>query len=144
MTTTVVHINENKNPGCLTQLLWFLFVGCWASQIWVFIAWMFMALIITIPIGVKMINVLPKVVALRGADSRRDVVVVTSGENSTVITTSKPEVNIFLRIIYFFCVGWWASLFWMELAWLLSLTIIGLPAAFWMFDKTPAILSLKR
>ena len=45
---------------------------------------------------------------------------------------------------WFVLVGWWASGVWMGLAWLLSLTVIGLPIALLMFNRTPFIASLYR
>jgi len=55
-----------------------------------------------------------------------------------------PQVNIFLRIIYFLLIGWWFSAFWVELAYIICLTILGLPIGLWMVDKTPVIVSLRR
>jgi uncharacterized membrane protein YccF (DUF307 family) len=40
--------------------------------------------------------------------------------------------------------GWWFSAIWMATAYLLCLSIIGLPLGFWMFDLTPTVVSLKR
>lgn len=142
MTTNVI-ISERKNPGCLIQLLWFVFIGWWAGQIWILLAWLLMLTILGIPLAVKMINNLPKVFALRNPSPEYTIVRFQDGV-AVVSTTNVPQRNIFLRIIYFLLVGWWFSAIWMELAYLICLTIIGLPLGFWMFDRTPATLSLRR
>jgi uncharacterized membrane protein YccF (DUF307 family) len=49
-----------------------------------------------------------------------------------------------LRAIYFVLIGWWLSAVWMEMAYAICLTIIGLPIGLWMFDKVPALVSLRR
>ena len=42
-----------------------------------------------------------------------------------------------LRAIYFVLIGWWFSLLWSLLAWLLCVTIIGLPLGVLMFNRLP-------
>ncbi|MEN6408078.1 MAG: YccF domain-containing protein [Anaerolineaceae bacterium] len=136
-------MTEKKNPGCLVQLLWFAFVGIWLGPIWVVVAWVLMITIIGIPVGVAMINQLPKVIALREPD--RELTITTRVNGQTVLRESEPEqINILLRALYFILIGWWFSAVWMVIAYLLTMTIIGIPFGFWMFDRVPAILSLKR
>lgn len=137
MSTNISKI-ENNNPGCLVQILWFALIGIWASQIWLLVAWILMALIVTMPIGIAMINMLPKVVALR--EPRQAI----SVQNGVISVGELPQRNFLLRAIYFLFVGWWFSIIWMELAWAACASIIGLPIGFWMFDKTPAVLTLRR
>ena len=63
----------------------------------------------------------------------------------TVLTDrGRPQVAWPLRGIWFVVVGWWASAIWMGLAWLIQLTIIGIPIALLMFNRTPFIASLYR
>lgn len=141
--TGSVMIETRDNPGCLLQLLWFAFIGVWLGQAWMVVAWIFMVTIIGIPIGVAMLNMLPKVIALR--EPTRKVVVSTQRNGQFYQREIEPpQVNILLRAIYFILIGWWLSALWLEAAYAVSLTIIGLPIGFWMFDRVPAILSLKR
>ena len=141
MSTVVV--TTRKDPGCLVQILWFLFVGWWAGQLWIAVAWLLMLTVIGIPLGVMMLNKVPKVIALRGQTT--DLTLTTIGAVTVVSTGAQvPQRNILLRAIYFLLVGWWLSAIWMELAYWACLTIIGLPIGFWMFDRVPALASLRR
>ncbi len=136
-------ITEQQNPGCLIQILWFAFVGWWLGQVWIVAAWLLMVTVIGLPFGVWMLDRLPKVIALRGEPVQR---MVTRRADGALVTqvVERPQVNLLLRALYFILVGWWLSAIWMELAYAISLTIIGLPLGFWMFDGVPAIVSLKR
>jgi uncharacterized membrane protein YccF (DUF307 family) len=141
MTETTVELQ--KNPGCLLQILWFAFIGIWLGQAWMAVAWFFMVTIIGIPIGVAMLNMLPKVIALRQPSEEIKVSIRPDGSLSK--TEVHPEqVNIILRALYFIFIGWWVSAIWMEAAYAVCATIIGLPVGFWMFDRVPAVVSLKR
>ncbi len=138
-----VVIETKKNPGCLLQILWFAFIGIWLGQVWMAVAWFLMVTIIGIPVGVAMLNMLPKVFALREPAQR---VMIRSVGDGRVIQSEiePPQVNILLRALYFIFIGWWLSALWMEAAYAICLTVIGLPIGFWMFDRVPAILSLRR
>lgn len=136
-----------RNPGCLIQLLWFCFVGSWLSLIWVAVAWVVMLTIIGLPVGIMMINYLPKIVALREPWQQELTQVQNTATGKVVVIKTMqdlPQISLIVRIFYFLFIGWWFSALWLLLAWLASLTIIGLPLAFWMVDRTPAILTLRR
>ena len=136
-------VSYRKNPGCLVQLLWFLFVGWWAGEVWIVAAWLLMLTVVGIPLAVKMMNKVPQVIALRGETG--SLTVTTAGDGPVVaVGTPVPQHNIVLRGIYFLLVGWWLSGIWMELAYAMCMTIIGLPVGFWMFDKVPGLVSLRR
>jgi uncharacterized membrane protein YccF (DUF307 family) len=136
-------IEVRKNPGCLLQILWFAFIGVWLGQAWMVAAWIFMVTIVGIPLGVIMLNYLPKVIALREPPANLKI---TARGDGSVVSREVPreQINILLRAFYFVLVGWWLSALWMEAAFGLCATIIGLPFGFWMFDRVPAIVSLKR
>ncbi len=135
-------IVTKENPGCLVQLLWFALVGWWAGELWIAAAWFLMVTVIGAPLGVAMLNMLPQVIALRG---QRSAVEVSQVGNLVVQReTHVPQRNIVLRVLYFVLIGWWLTALWMEAAYALCLSIIGLPIGFWMFDKVPALLTLRR
>lgn len=139
---TVV-IKTQDNPGCLLQLLWFALVGWWLGQVWMIAAWALMVTIIGIPLAVWMLDRLPKVIALRGEGRQ---VAVTTRPDGTLIhqEVDVPQVSLVIRALYFLLVGWWFSALWMEAAYLLCLTVIGLPLGFWMLDRIPAVLTLRQ
>jgi len=141
--TGTVVVETRESPGCLLQILWFAFVGIWLGQVWMIAAWILMITIIGIPLGVAMLNMLPKVMALR--EPTRQVVVRSGRDGGLIERTVEPvQVNFLLRVVYFLLIGWWWSALWMEAAYLVCLTVIGLPVGFWMFDRVPTMVSLKQ
>jgi uncharacterized membrane protein YccF (DUF307 family) len=136
-------IETRKNPGCLLQILWFAFIGWWLGQAWVTVAWILMITVVGMPLGIAMLNKLPKIIALRESET---VVRITNDQDGHLSTeeVAPRQVNILLRILYFLLIGWWLSALWIEAAFAISLTVIGLPVGFWMFDCVPALLTLKR
>lgn len=139
---STVMVTREKGPGCLIQLLWFFLVGIWLGQLWIAAAWVCFLSVIGIPFGVMLLNRLPQVIALRTTPTP---ITITSVDGVTYVTTgSGPQHGCLPRALYFVFIGWWLSALWMEAAYFLCLTIIGLPLGFWMFDRTPAIVSLRR
>lgn len=138
---TQVNIGVDKNPGCLIQFGWWLLIGWWAGLIWVSVAWFLMLSVIFLPAGIWMINRISQVIALR---SPRQTLQVTTVGGATIIKQGPDQVNIFLRIAYFFVFGIVLSAIWMIIAYALCLTVFLMPVGFWMFDKTPAVLTLQR
>ena len=123
-----------EQRSLLLRAAWFLLVGWWATGLWLTIAWIFLVLVITIPIGIKMINVVPMVLSLKSPT--RELV----GQE----VTSPEQRNLLVRAVWFVFIGWWASLLWMAIAYLFTITIVGIPIAIWMYGKLPAIVSLYR
>ncbi len=64
--------------------------------------------------------------------------------STVVIDRGRPQVAWPIRGIWFLLVGWWLSGLWMAAAWLIQLTVIGIPIALLMFNRTPFIASLYR
>jgi uncharacterized membrane protein YccF (DUF307 family) len=134
-------IVERNQPGCILQIAWFIFVGWWATGLWISAAWFLCALIVTLPFGALMLNNVPKVLALRepGGDLRLSVV--TADGQLVSFHQQRPFI---LRALYFLLIGCWWSAIVIGVAYFFALTIIGLPLAFWLFDYVPAAVTLRR
>lgn len=61
----------------------------------------------------------------------------------TGVVVQEAGVPLLLRILYFFLFGWWATGVWINAAWFLNLTIIGLPLGVWMLNRVPQVLTLR-
>ena len=134
----------SSGPGCLVRGLYFLFIGWWFGLLWVIVAWFFNLTIIGLPLGLLMINRLPQVMTLRPQRIQKTVTII---DGAPVIHHAPLQQNPFLlRAAYFILVGFWLSLVWMLIAWLLTVLTFGLatPLTFWMFDQVPAITTLAR
>lgn len=129
------------SPSLLFRAVYFIFIGWWASGVWLTIAWLLNLTIILMPIGIKMINKTPKIVSLKEREIQTSVT--TDSEGNISVTESHLDQHpILIRAGYFLFVGWWLSGIWMGIAWVVSITVIGLPAAVWMYGKLPFIVSL--
>lgn len=62
---------------------------------------------------------------------------------STVVYREERGVNFILRAIYFLVFGLWFSAIWATVAWVLSVTIIGLPLGLWMLNRLPQVTTLQ-
>ena len=136
-------VEQQRGPNLLVRFVWWLFIGWWASGIVVAIAWLALITIVGIPLGIYLINRLPTVLTLRPRS--RSWTLGQDAEGRTVVTEAgRPQVGWLIRGIWFVLVGWWASAIWMGLAWLIQLTVIGIPIALLMFNRTPFVASLYR
>jgi uncharacterized membrane protein YccF (DUF307 family) len=53
------------------------------------------------------------------------------------------EPPLIARALWFVFVGLWVGQLWLILAWLLNLTVIGLPLGLWMLNRMPQVLTLR-
>jgi len=132
MNTPVVVVKQGA--GCLIQILWFVFIGWWLGSFAVVAAYVMFLLIVTIPIGIAILNNIPMIMALRQPDR-----LVSAYGAMTV-----PQHNSLLRALWFIFVGWWLAGIALTVGYLLCMTIIGLPLGFVLFDWVPALLTLRR
>ena len=139
MQTQPVVVARQSGPGLLIRAIYFILFGWWFSGIWAVIAWLLCVTIIGLPLGVMMLNRLPQVVTLK--PSGGDLLISANGQ---VIERNLPQAPFLLRAIYFLLIGWWLSAIWLAIAWALNVSIVGMLIGFWMFNRTPAIVSLAR
>jgi len=143
--TQNVNVNieqEDSSPSLIFRAVWFLLIGWWATGIWLSVAWFLNLTIIGMPIGIKMINFVPKVLSFKNRPIQNEVI---EGDGEvTVKQKSRDQHSLLIRAVYFILVGWWLSGIWMAIAYVFTLTIIGLPVAIWMYGKLPFFVSLYR
>lgn len=141
---TVVAASWSSDPPLLLRALYFLFVGTWLGILWIVLAWLLIASIVGLPLGLMMLNRLPQVMTLKSPRSDLRV----SAQHGAVVLRHGPVAQrpFLIRAPYFLLVGWWASLVWLILAYVLILGTagLGLPLAFWMVNRVPAITTLAR
>jgi uncharacterized membrane protein YccF (DUF307 family) len=142
MTNTQTVVVERSGPPLILRILWFLLVGWWLSQVAIIAGWVLNLTIIGLPLGIWVLNRIPVVATLKG--SKHAYAVSTDAAGTVNLAVSMPQRSFVVRALWFILIGWWASFFWLEAAWLLSLTIIGIPLAFWMFGASGKVLTLKR
>ena len=51
--------------------------------------------------------------------------------------------GLLVRSLWFLFIGWWLAGFATAGAWIASVTIIGLPLGFWIFNRIPTVLTLR-
>lgn len=144
MTSSTVQYQEEKGPGLLIRALYFIFLGLWLGGIWTTVAWLLVVSIIGLPLGLMMLNRIPQIMTLKPVRTNRYLV----QENGRWVTRTRSadQPSFLARAVYFIFIGWWFSAVWLALAWAISgITLgLGLPLAFWMFDRVPAITTLSR
>lgn len=67
----------------------------------------------------------------------------TAGGPQTIVITDRGGPGLLVRIIWYIFIGWWLSGLAIGLGWLLAVTIIGLPLAFMIFNRIPAVMTLR-
>jgi uncharacterized membrane protein YccF (DUF307 family) len=68
---------------------------------------------------------------------------VASEGRPVVVSTHSRGPNVLVRTVWFVLVGWWLTGVVNAVAYLIALTVIGLPAAFMIFNRLPSVLTLR-
>ena len=141
--TTNSYVRESPGFPFILRVLWFIFIGWHVTFWWVLAAWLLNLTIIGMPLGLWMLNRVPLVLTLR---TQRTYAVSETRDGDVVAwrTQGVPQNPFILRAIYFVLIGWWLSLIWSLLGWLLCVTIIGLPLGVLMLNRLPEVTTLMR
>jgi len=125
------------------RLIYFVLIGWWLTWLWINLAWLANLSVIGCPWAHWMLNRVPQVLLMRPP--------------SRFAAVNRPRHNIIVwrvaavpqrpwpwRLCYLLLVGWWASLIWANVAWLLCVTILGSPFGILMLTSLPSIATLLR
>ncbi len=148
---TIVNVTTKSNePSFIIRALYFWFIGWWFGLVWLNIGFALCAFIITLPVGLIMLNRIPQVLTLKAPKQNTQVQVMTAVNQGgvtnivNVTTSGTQQYNFFIRAIYYIFVGWWVGYLWANVAYALCLTILGLPLGIIMLNNLPMVLTLRR
>jgi uncharacterized membrane protein YccF (DUF307 family) len=133
-----------QEPGVplLLRIIYFFLFGWWATGVWINVAWFLNATILGLPLGLWMLNRVPKVLTLRPA--KQMMVAQERRDGVAWRVEGLPQRPWPIRLLYFVLIGWWLSWLWSNIAWIISATVIGLPLGIWMFNRLPGLTTLMR
>lgn len=63
--------------------------------------------------------------------------------NSSISIQHENGPGFLIRALYFIFLGLWLGAIWMTIAWILVITIIGLPIGLMMLNRIPQVMTLK-
>jgi uncharacterized membrane protein YccF (DUF307 family) len=138
-----IMFQDKTGHNLFVRALWFVFFGWWIGEFWLLTAWTLNLTVVGLPLGLIMLNKLPAVMTLKTQSTQ--LTVQSNADGSYTVTREHIQQHpLWLRAVYFVCVGWWASLLWTELAYLLCIGVITMPIGFVMFDRIPVVTTLAK
>jgi uncharacterized membrane protein YccF (DUF307 family) len=70
-------------------------------------------------------------------------VVAVDGQATQIVAAQPQGPGFLVRAVWFILVGWWLTAIVISIAYVLALSILGLPFAFYLFNRIPAVLTLR-
>lgn len=120
------------------RAIWFLLVGWWLTAFTITVAYLFLVTIIGFPVAFWLFDRVPLTLTLKPRSSW------TADEVSGTVTIGPQQISTPVRTIYFVLVGWWATALWIVVAYVLFVSIIGIPIGVIMLNAVPSIATLQR
>jgi len=65
-------------------------------------------------------------------------------ETTTTVVEDSDQHSLVVRFLWWLVVGWWASGIVLTVAWLLNVTVVGIPLGIKLINKVPFVLTLKK
>jgi len=63
------------------------------------------------------------------------------------MTTDYVEIprgpGCLVQLIWYLLVGWWATQAWVAVAWVMLVSIVGIPIGIWMLNRVPIVVALR-
>lgn len=161
VSANVTNVNVSvgqKGPGFLIRAIYFVFIGWWLGFFWLNLGFALCALIITLPLGLLMLNRLPQVITLRQSSEGNTTSVNISTvnvhpgmgapgiavQNINVTVGGSGQHSFFVRAIYYIFIGCWIGYIWACIGYFCCLTILLLPVGIMMLNRLPAVLTLRK
>ena len=149
--TALDHVNETlefetkrDNPNLILRILWFVLVGWWLG-FWAIVAgYLCLVLILPAPLGIAILDRLPRIMTLRAP--AQTIAVHQDGSGLAIERENVAQRSWLVRIPWILLIGWWFGLVWLLVAYLVTLLTfgLGLPISFWMFARAARVISLYR
>jgi uncharacterized membrane protein YccF (DUF307 family) len=137
---TVEIETSRENPNLILRIIWFLLVGWWLGFWAIIAAYVCLVLIIPSPIGIALLDRLPRIFTLRAPATKLTI------SDDGVSQTSVDQRSWLIRIPWLLLIGWWLGLLWLSGAYLITILTagLGLPVSFWMFGRAAKVITLFR
>jgi uncharacterized membrane protein YccF (DUF307 family) len=132
-----------KQRGLFVRALWYVFVGWWLSGLMMFAAGACIASVVLLPAGLALVNRLPQVMTLRPRSTVVNAAMLADGSMQYTVGSAEQR-SLLVRTVYFCLVGWWAGMFVMFAAWMLSVLIVTMPLGLMLLNRVPAAVTLRR
>jgi uncharacterized membrane protein YccF (DUF307 family) len=131
---------RRRQPGCLHILMWALFIGWWASLLRTTVAWPFIVSGVGDRFGMRLLEGLPRVAFQEDADEA--FTGSTVGVADSINDHRSMQIHFGLRLAYTVMIGWWLSALTLLAAWLLLMSIAGIPVARRLYRRVPRLATL--
>ena len=133
---------QSSETAMPVRIVWFLFIGWWLSALVIAAIWLLALLILTLPLALILINKIPQITTLRKQSTSWSTSI--EGDTTVAREVDVEQLEFWKRALYFILIGWWVTLPWLYLAWIMMWTIVLLPVSFLMFSKAATVTTLRR
>ena len=136
-------IAARQGPGFLARAVWFVLVGWWLTAGVIAVAYVLALSILGLPFAFYLFNRIPAFLTLRGRSKTYQVE--TAADGRRYLTSANIEQRpMWMRAIWFICVGFWFGAIWMAVAYVLCVLIVTMPFGIAMFNRVGAVMTLLR